>query len=63
MFRPRNSTIKKNKLLNKTNKTKLQYENYEICKGISLQIINSRVEKAKKDIYGNFIYEVNYMFV
>ena len=50
---------KKDNPVQKNKKQKIQYENYKITKGISLKIINAKVEKAKVDIYGNFIYKVD----
>ena len=40
-------------------KKKIQSENLEIIKGVTLQIVTAKVEKAKKDIHGNFIYKVH----
>ena len=41
------------------NNKKINSESLEIIKGITLQIVNTKVEKAKKNIYGNYIYKVN----
>lgn len=57
--RIRSLTAKKNKILKKQNKKQLNFENYEVTRGISLKIINTNVEKAKADIHGNYVYKVD----
>jgi hypothetical protein len=49
---------KKKQSPTKIKNKKLQFENYEIVKDVNLKIINTKVEKAKIDIHGNFIYKV-----
>jgi len=53
--------FRKNKATKESNqpiKKKMQSENLDIIKGVQLQIITTKVEKAKKDIHGNYIYKV-----
>lgn len=57
--RLRSFTGKKKNMVKKVNQKKIQYENYDISKGINLKIINAVVEKAKVDIHGNYIYKVH----
>ena len=51
------TTIKRSKK-NKQKKQKILFENYEINKDIDLKIINVKVDKAKFDIHGNYIYKI-----
>jgi hypothetical protein len=57
--RQRKLTAKKNTIIKKNNQKKIHFENFEIGKGISLKIINVKVEKAKIDIHGNYIFKID----
>lgn len=57
MFKQRKSAFK-NSFHHQQNSQTQQYERFEIAKDIFFEIINTRVEKAQKNIFGNFAYEV-----
>ena len=51
--------LKESKELDKEKAKKQRFENYKIDEGIELIILNTKVEKARKNIFGNFLYKIN----
>ncbi len=56
--RPKSFSQKKKENQANVNLDIIQFEGYEIVKDVNLKIINTKVEKARFDIYGNYVYKI-----
>jgi len=55
----RAGTMSNKNSVDKVSVKKQRYENYTIDEGINLIILNTKVEKARKNIFGNFLYKID----